>query len=123
MSDASPYLSVDRLRAIPRLPLEGHLDLTYRCNNACRHCWLWLAPNASQQADELSFDEIRSIADQARALGTRQWSISGGEPMLRADFAEIFDTSPAKPPAIRSTPTARSSRRRSRNCSRAKGRR
>jgi MoaA/NifB/PqqE/SkfB family radical SAM enzyme len=91
MSDAHPYLSVDRARAVPRLPLEGSLDLTYRCNNTCRHCWLWLAPNASQQADELSFDEIRSIADQARALGTRQWSISGGEPLLRADFPEIFD--------------------------------
>jgi MoaA/NifB/PqqE/SkfB family radical SAM enzyme len=86
-----PYLSVDRLRVVPRLPLEGHLDLTYRCNNTCRHCWLWLAPNASQQADELSFDEICSIANQARALGTRKWSISGGEPMLRDDFADIFD--------------------------------
>jgi MoaA/NifB/PqqE/SkfB family radical SAM enzyme len=92
MSDTHPYISVDRLRATPRLPLEGHLDLTYRCNNTCRHCWVWLAPNASQQADELSFDEIRSIADQARALGTRRWCISGGEPMLRPDFPEIFDT-------------------------------
>lgn len=91
MSNIHPYLSVDRLCAIPRLPLEGHLDLTYRCNNTCRHCWLWLAPNASQQVDELSFDEICSIANQARALGTRQWSISGGEPMLRPDFPEIFD--------------------------------
>ena len=59
-----------------RLPLEGHLDLTYRCNNTCRHCWLWLAPNAREQADELSFDEIRAIVGQARALGTRKWSIS-----------------------------------------------
>jgi MoaA/NifB/PqqE/SkfB family radical SAM enzyme len=74
-----------------RLPLEGHLDLTYRCNNTCRHCWLWLAPNAREQADELSFDEIRAMVGQARALGTRKWSISGGEPMLRDDFPDIFD--------------------------------
>ena len=40
---------------------------------------------------ELSFDEIKNIVDQARALGTRRWSISGGEPMLRPDFPEIFD--------------------------------
>lgn len=98
MSDAHPYLSVDHLRATPRLPLEGNLDLTYRCNNICRHCWLWLAPNASQQTAELSFDEIRSIAAQARALGTRQWKISGGEPMLRDDFADIFDTLTRKAP-------------------------
>jgi len=40
---------------------------------------------------ELSFDEIRRIADEARAMGCRRWNISGGEPMLRPDFAEIFD--------------------------------
>jgi MoaA/NifB/PqqE/SkfB family radical SAM enzyme len=71
--------------------LEGNLDLTYRCNNTCRHCWLWLAPNAPEQGDELAFDEIRKIADEARSMGTRAWHISGGEPMLRDDFAEIFD--------------------------------
>lgn len=74
-----------------RLPLEGRLDLTYRCNNTCRHCWLWLPAHAKEQKEELSFDEIRSIVDQARALGTRRWSISGGEPMLRPDFSEIFE--------------------------------
>ncbi len=73
-----------------RLPLEGHLDLTYRCNNNCRHCWLHIPPRDPSRNRELSFDEIRNIVDQARALGTRRWSISGGEPMLRPDFPEIF---------------------------------
>jgi MoaA/NifB/PqqE/SkfB family radical SAM enzyme len=36
------------------LPLEGHFDLTYRCNNICRHCWLWLAENAGERASELT---------------------------------------------------------------------
>jgi len=31
------------------------------------------------------------VVDQARALGTGEWAISGGEPMLREDFAELFD--------------------------------
>ncbi len=74
-----------------RLPLEGHLDLTYRCNNNCLHCWLRIPPTDPEQNRELSFDEIKRIVDEARALGTRRWSISGGEPMLRPDFAEIFD--------------------------------
>jgi MoaA/NifB/PqqE/SkfB family radical SAM enzyme len=85
------FAHLTKITDMPRLPLEGSFDLTYRCNNTCRHCWLWLAPNAREQADELSFDEIRRIADQARALGTRKWSISGGEPMLRDDFPAIFD--------------------------------
>jgi MoaA/NifB/PqqE/SkfB family radical SAM enzyme len=87
----TPYLSVKTVFTWPRLPLEGNLDLTYRCNNTCRHCWVWLAPNAPEQQDELSFDEIRQIADEARALGTRAWHLSGGEPMLRDDFTDIFD--------------------------------
>lgn len=74
-----------------RLPLEGHLDLTYRCNNNCRHCWLHIPPESPERDRELSFEEIKGIVDQARALGTRCWSISGGEPLLRPDFPEIFD--------------------------------
>lgn len=74
-----------------RVPFRCSIDLTYRCNNVCNHCWLWLPANAPQQRQELTFDEIRRIADEARALGVREWDISGGEPMLRPDFPEIFD--------------------------------
>jgi MoaA/NifB/PqqE/SkfB family radical SAM enzyme len=79
-----------------RLPLEGHLDLTYRCNNNCLHCWLKIPPASEKRNNELSFDEIRVIVDEARSLGTRRWSMSGGEPMLRPDFSEIFDYITAK---------------------------
>ena len=91
MSTVSEYVAVKKTGELPRLPLEGSIDLTYRCNNACRHCWLRLPANAPERAQELSFDEIRRIADEARALGCRSWHISGGEPMLRPDFPEIFD--------------------------------
>ena len=78
-------------KELPRLPLDGSLDLTYRCNNTCRHCWLWLAPDFSHTPEELSFTEIKRIVDEARQLGCQAWSISGGEPMLRPDFTDIFD--------------------------------
>lgn len=78
-------------QGIPRLPLDGRLDLTYRCNNNCRHCWLWLSPGDSQRHAELSLVEIQDIVNQARAMGCQAWSISGGEPMLRPDFTDIFD--------------------------------
>jgi MoaA/NifB/PqqE/SkfB family radical SAM enzyme len=80
----------DKLQNL-RLPLDGHIDLTYRCNNHCRHCWLWLPANLREQKEELTFDEIKRIVDEARSMGCRKWSISGGEPMLRPDFPEIFD--------------------------------
>lgn len=76
---------------LPRLPLKGEIDITYRCNNDCRHCWLRIPPDAQEKSDELNFKEIRSVVDEARSMGCRQWSLSGGEPMLRPDFSEIFD--------------------------------
>jgi MoaA/NifB/PqqE/SkfB family radical SAM enzyme len=78
------------LKEIPRLPLEGNLDLTYRCNNNCRHCWLRLPPNSKEQRRELSLTEIKGIVDEARQLGCQRWNISGGEPLLRPEFSEIF---------------------------------
>ena len=44
----------------------------------------------------MTTDGWREVVDQARALGTREWAISGGEPMLRPDFAEIFEYVTAK---------------------------
>ncbi len=85
------YATIKKTGQMPRLPLSGSIDLTYRCNNNCRHCWLRVSPNGREKQDELSFDEICHIVDDARAMGCRHWSISGGEPMLRPDFPEIFD--------------------------------
>lgn len=85
MRDA--FTSTRTLSDLPRLPLKGSIDLTYRCNNRCRHCWLW----TDDGRGELTKEEIFDIVDQARAMGCREWAISGGEPMLRPDFAEIFD--------------------------------
>jgi radical SAM protein with 4Fe4S-binding SPASM domain len=85
------YSETRKLVTLPRLPLEGNIDLTYRCNNNCRHCWLRIPPGSKEEKDELSFKEIKGIVDEARKMGCRKWNISGGEPMLRPDFLEIFD--------------------------------
>ncbi len=89
MSDLTSIVS--ELRRPPRLPLEASVDLTYRCSNACRHCWLVTPDTPAERAAELTTGEWREVVDQARSLGTRRWSISGGEPLLREDFAELFD--------------------------------
>ncbi len=57
---------------------------------------MWTADTDEERARELSTAEWIEVVDQARALGTREWAISGGEPMLRDDFAEIFDYVTAK---------------------------
>ena len=85
------YLKIKKINNLPRLPLEGSIDLTYRCNNDCRHCWLRIPADSPQKKAELTFAEIKKIVNEARNMGCRKWSISGGEPMLRPDFPEIFD--------------------------------
>lgn len=79
MRDA--FTSTRTLSDLPRLPLKGSIDLTYRCNNRCRHCWLW----TDDGRGELTKEEIFDIVDQARAMGCREWAISGGE---KASFEE-----------------------------------
>ena len=87
----SDYAKRETNPSFPRLPLQGSIDLTYRCNNNCRHCWLRVSPGSKERQKELSLAEIKGLVDEARRMGCRRWSISGGEPMLRSDFAEIFD--------------------------------
>ncbi|HNS36848.1 MAG TPA: radical SAM protein [Anaerolineaceae bacterium] len=67
------------------------LELTARCNNNCRHCYINLPPSDHQaRAEELSPSEISTIADQAVELGALWCLLTGGEPLLRPDFAEIY---------------------------------
>jgi MoaA/NifB/PqqE/SkfB family radical SAM enzyme len=87
----SEYSRAKALQAMPRLPLKGALDLTYRCVNNCRHCWLRLSAGSPERQQELTLEEITHLVNEARAMGCREWSLSGGEPMLRPDFSEILD--------------------------------
>jgi len=67
------------------------LELTARCNNNCRHCYINL-PTDDKEAEnkELSFKEIKRIADEAVSLGALWCLITGGEPLLRDDFFDIY---------------------------------
>ena len=85
------YVTLKEVQRFPRLPFEGSLDLTYACNNHCRHCWVRIPPDSVEREKELTFDEITRVADDAKKMGCRKWFISGGEPMFRSDFTEIFD--------------------------------
>lgn len=73
-----------------RLP-NLDIELTERCNNACLHCYINLPendPKARQQ--ELSTTEWQDILRQAADLGALSLRITGGEPLLREDFSEIY---------------------------------
>jgi len=67
------------------------LEITARCNNNCRHCYINL-PGFDKKAknDELSFSQIKKIVDQAVDLGALWCLITGGEPLLREDFFDVY---------------------------------
>jgi len=74
-----------------RIPLSFDLEVTARCNNNCRHCYINLPPDDSAALrDELTLEEISHIADQAVSLGSLWCLITGGEPLLREDFPELY---------------------------------
>ncbi len=67
------------------------LEVTARCNNDCPHCYINLpAGDRAVKEQELTPAEISRIADEAVALGAFWVLITGGEPLLREDFAEIY---------------------------------
>jgi radical SAM protein with 4Fe4S-binding SPASM domain len=76
-----------------KVPLLNRLDieLTERCNNACLHCYINLPENDSQaRSRELNTEEWKGILRQAAELGALSVRFTGGEPLLREDFAELY---------------------------------
>ncbi len=74
-------------------PILDHLDieLTERCNNACLHCYINLPENDPlAQSRELTTEEWKGILSQAAELGALTVRFTGGEPLLRDDFAELY---------------------------------
>ena len=71
--------------------ISFYLEVTGRCNNNCRHCYINLPANDIQaKKRELSFEEIKNMVDQAVELGALWCLITGGEPLLREDFFDIY---------------------------------
>jgi AdoMet-dependent heme synthase len=65
------------------VPLSVHVDVTYRCNERCQHCYL------EHRGDgEMTTSEIRPLLDQLAEAGVFFLTISGGEPLLRYEIIE-----------------------------------
>jgi MoaA/NifB/PqqE/SkfB family radical SAM enzyme len=73
--------------------LLGRLDmeLTERCNNNCIHCCINVpADDRKAKERELSTEEIKKILTEAASLGCMSVRFTGGEPLLRDDFEELY---------------------------------
>ena len=76
-----------------RRPESGAFELTIRCNLHCKMCFV--RHNDSEIptliAAEKTADEWIDMAGQAARAGTVGLLLTGGEPFLREDFAEIWE--------------------------------
>ena len=68
------------------IPLSVQLDLTYRCNERCIHCYL-----DHHDHGEMTTAEIKDLLDQMAEAGVFYLTISGGEILMRRDFFEILE--------------------------------
>ena len=68
------------------VPMGVHLDITYRCNERCVHCYL-----DHDDHGEMTTAEIKDVLDQLAEAGTFFLTLSGGEVLMRRDFFEILE--------------------------------
>lgn len=82
-----PWTRADGKRKLFTLDIET----TARCNNDCRHCYINLpAGDKKAKTKELSVEEIVDVAGQAVSLGALWCLLTGGEPLLREDFSDLY---------------------------------
>ncbi|MCX8152963.1 MAG: radical SAM protein [Candidatus Bathyarchaeota archaeon] len=71
----------------PNRPHHAQWMITRKCNYHCRGCNVW----KEQDQKELTTEEIKRGMDILKKLGIIELVISGGDPLLREDAAEIID--------------------------------
>jgi radical SAM protein with 4Fe4S-binding SPASM domain len=67
------------------IPLSVQLDLTYRCNERCVHCYL-----DHEDHGEMTTAEIKHLLEEMAEAGVFILTLSGGEIFVRKDFFQIL---------------------------------
>lgn len=72
-------------------PLSGCFELTTRCSLSCKMCYIHRGENSPEaKSAEKPAEWWLSLAKEARDAGMLLLLLSGGEPLLREDFKEIY---------------------------------
>lgn len=73
------------------LPIAGNFELTARCNFNCPMCYVHMTEEQVRAAGrELTAEEWLKIAREAKDRGMIFVLLTGGEPLVRKDFFEIY---------------------------------
>ncbi|MEN6461371.1 MAG: radical SAM protein [Syntrophomonas sp.] len=75
-----------------RIPLFLSFELTARCNQQCKMCYLCVPMNDQQAKNkEMPAEQWLRLAREAREAGLLMVSLTGGEVFLREDFKQIYE--------------------------------
>ena len=87
----------DNLRHLPdHFPLSCQWEITCRCNLRCVMCYTDCFNRADKIREELTTDQILRIMDELADAGCLELCLTGGEPLARPDFFDLYDHAVAK---------------------------
>jgi len=70
-----------------RIPISGTMELTSRCNLRCVHCYI---SGSREPEPGLGTEALMDVIDQIADEGCLWLLLTGGEPLLRPDFREVY---------------------------------
>ncbi len=74
-----------------RLPLEGVVETTFRCNLNCVHCYVNLpAGDRKAREAELTTARLLRLLDELAEAGTLTLLLTGGEVACRRDLPDVY---------------------------------
>ena len=74
-----------------RIPIEGTIETTYRCNLDCVHCYVNEPAGSREERErELSLERLKELVDEIVAEGTLFVLFTGGEVLVRPDFPDLY---------------------------------
>ncbi len=72
-------------------PISAAFELTPRCNLRCQMCYIRMTPEEqAHKGRERTTAEWLSLAEQLREAGVIFLLLTGGEPLLRPDFPDLY---------------------------------
>ena len=74
---------IDKIK--DRKPLHGQIELTYRCNYNCIHCY-----SKNQSRGKLDSAFWKDIISQVHDSGGMELTFTGGDSLLYEDFLEVY---------------------------------
>jgi radical SAM protein with 4Fe4S-binding SPASM domain len=76
---------------VGRVPVEGTIETTFRCNLKCAHCYVNEPVGRAEVRDrELSTERLIALIDEIADAGTLFVLFTGGEVLVRPDFPEVY---------------------------------